>query len=292
MVKQKDSSIAAAPVLHLIAVWLVGLILAVVPLFAVRYVFAGIGFEKALLLYGLVTILAVVYVVLVFKDDKFRPTFNVVGWGFATLLVVLGLSTIFSVQPYASFWGAFNRMEGYISWIYYFAFFVIASSVLKNPKDWWIVIRIALIGATLISLYGLGQALHLKGLTPSLDVLRVESTVGNPVFLGGYLASAIPLTMIWALSTKSRSWRNLGLALVVLEVIILFLTFSRGSWIGAILGRLVVIVAYLYKNRSSATKWLIGGAVILVILVGVGVLAWGLSSEGSIVRSWGDKIDR
>lgn len=291
MPRTKNYSIIA-PTLQSALVWLVGIILAIVPLFATRYVFAGMGFQKAILLYSLVTVLIIGYLMLAYLDSSYRPRFNIVGWSFLALLVILSVSTVFSVQPYPSFWGAFNRMEGLVSWLYYFAFFVAASSILKDLNDWWQAIRIALVGTLLVVLYGLGQALQLQGLAPSLDALRVESTLGNPVFLGGYLAIAIPITLAWVWYAQDKLWRNIGIFILLLAVAVLALTLSRGSWIGGILGVLAAGFLYLYRYKRPAVKW-VSGIIIVMLVLFVGTIVWLWSvPPDSAMGAWRNRIIR
>ena len=277
--------------LHTFAIWLIGIIVASVPLWVPTYVFIGIGFNKAVLFYILITVLVLVYLCLIWRDRSYLPKFNLVGWSFLGLVVVLAITTITSVQPYLSFWGTFNRTDGLLMWFYYLIFFIIATSILNTRKAWWQVIGISVVGTTAVVIYGLGQFVHWPGiaLSPgtSDDWRRIGSTLDNPVFLGGYLALALPLILAWTLSLArvSRQWYYFGLTNVILGALILVLTWSRGAWLAAVVGGLVFGITYLYFfKRAWVTRVVIG------LIIGFGLLLGGLGLNQSLPEQfWAHK---
>jgi O-antigen ligase/tetratricopeptide (TPR) repeat protein len=269
-------------------VTLIGVVLAVVPFYATRYVFAGLMFEKAVLFYGLMTVLILAYLWLICLDLQYLPKFNLVGWAFLVLMASWIISTITSVQPYSSFWGVFNRMEGLISWGYYFALFVVMVGVLRKSEDWWRVIKFAMIGMGLVIMYGLGQLLGVRVFAMAGERLRVESTLGNPVFLGGYLASALPLALVWVFSLSSLKWRRWGWVFWGLACLTLLFTLSRGSWIAGLIAVPLTLTLYCYRYRPGWLKkilifFAIGAAVSALLTTG-----WILSPKESWFRKTGE----
>lgn len=254
---------------HQSAIWLIGLILLLVPLWVIRYIFVGLIFYKAMLFYILITALIAIYLWLVARRPQFLPRLNLIGWSFLGLIIILIISTIFSAQPYLSFWGNFQRFEGLLTWLYYFAFFILSASLLRKNQDWLTIIGIASLGAGLVSIYAIGQALHLPGIIAGTDPSRaVESTLGNPIFLGGYLAIVIPLTLAWVLQLKHLAQRWGGWCILGLEITALALTFSRGAWLAGLIGLGIFLVGYacqkyLVGRRSAVVAMLIVMAVII-----------------------------
>src|SRR4030042_5153367 len=111
----KRSSQISNP-LATVAIWLVGIIVAIVPLWSPTYVFIGTSFNKAVLFYILMTVLILVYFGLIWRDKSYLPKFNLVGWSFLGLVMALAVTTLTSVQPYVSFWGTFHRTDGWLMW--------------------------------------------------------------------------------------------------------------------------------------------------------------------------------
>lgn len=52
-------------------------------------------------------------------------------------MLVLGISTIGSVDSLRSFWSNYERMEGYVLFLHLGAFFLVAGAVMKYHVGWW-----------------------------------------------------------------------------------------------------------------------------------------------------------
>ena len=137
----------------------------------------------------------------------FRPAYRPPR---SRLLLLLALSVgasilaaCFGVSPQRSFWSTYERMQGVVDHIHWFAFAVVLASMLRTERDWRVVLNIN-IGASLvmavlaICLYYLGDALF-AGYRPDYrftatsaqfgvdSARRAHATLGNPLYLSGYL---------------------------------------------------------------------------------------------------------
>lgn len=79
-----------------------------------------------------------------------------------------------------------------------------------------------------------------------IDFPRVMSTVRDPNSYGSYLI--MPLSILWFLLLKNRLPRVKAAALLLLHALALFLTFSRGAWLGAFIA-LAIVAGMLYKSQ-------------------------------------------
>ncbi len=77
---------------------------------------------------------------------------------------------------------------------------------------------------------------------------RPGSTLGNPNFLGAYLAVLIPLILA-RLFTASKPNRVMLGAYLLLALFVLVLTYSRGAWIGAAAG--IAVCTGMVLNRTG-----------------------------------------
>lgn len=237
-------------ILHLITIWLIGAILVLTPLLLTQSVFIGLVFSKTMVFYSLTTVLIVIYSILIYFDQRFVPRLNKIGWLFLILIFIFTISTILSPQPYTSFWGTFERMGGLLTWLYYFAFFVVISGVAKDNNSWKTIIKIAISGTILVSINAFRELRPTDISTFINSLTRVASSLGNPIFLGGYLAMSLPLMLPYILSKKYSLFKMISFLALILGGIILFFTFSRGSWIAAILAVILVISLFLYKYKA------------------------------------------
>jgi hypothetical protein len=94
--------------------------------------------------------------------------------------------------------------------------------------------------------------------------IRIASTLRGANPLGAYLLIPISLLSVLILRGK-RNWRQAGLLLATL--LVLFFSFSRSAWVGAVLSIGVVLVLSLHGRRS---KQLALAIAVCMIVAGVG----------------------
>lgn len=108
---------------------------------------------------------------------------------------------------------------------------------------------------------------------------RAHGTLGNPDFLGGWLAMLLPLALafLWASKGKGRRWATglaglLGLALL--------LTFVRGSWAAALVGCAVTLTIVGFRPKwAVALPWTAGLILFAGLILGLGSGFRGLGSR-------------
>ncbi|MEK9178461.1 MAG: O-antigen ligase family protein, partial [Patescibacteria group bacterium] len=139
------------------------------------------------------------------------------------ILLFLGaniLSTIFSWDPYVSFWGYYSRFNGGLLSIitYVFLYYAFVSNFEANLKT---VVKnllgVSLLSGLFVSLWGLPShfgydptCLLFRG---SFDVscwtadfqpkVRIFSTIGQPAWLSAYLAILVPISLSYAISKRN-----------------------------------------------------------------------------------------
>jgi putative inorganic carbon (HCO3(-)) transporter len=106
--------------------------------------------------------------------------------------------------------------------------------------------------------------------------VRIYSTLDNPNLLGGYLLPILPLAAVAVLRWRTLPRRLFALLSLVLGIVALVLTYSRGAWMGMVasLGLLGLLLA-MRQTRHWPPFWrrtlplllLVGAAVALVVLV-------------------------
>jgi O-antigen ligase len=225
----------------------------------------------------LVEIALAAYVVLAVADRKYRPKFSWPLALYGALVVWMVVADALAVSPLKAFWSNFERMDGWVTLVHLFAFFVIAGTVLSVDslwKKWWMTF---LASSALVSLYGVGQLLgwfqiHQGG-------VRLDATIGNAEYLAGYLLFAIAIALWQAM--ESKGWLRYTLyALAALHTLILFFTATRGAIIAAAgavaLGAILWMVEAGGKGRKTAA----------IAFVAVVVLAGGfyLMRDSSFVQ--------
>lgn len=260
-------------VIQRLLVGLVAVVLGLVPVFAIKYWFIGVILQKAWLFYGLTTILVLGYLLLIYLDKAWLPKINQLGWWWLALIAVFIITTFTSISPEVSFWGHFSRMDGLVSWIYYTLFGIVALGVLRNKDDWGIAIKGLVIGSLAVCLYAIASQLGWAGAVLSLDPGRIEGSLGNPVFLGGYLAVVLPLLVSGSFLFKHYIWKLLSFAAIILNISVLVLTFTRASWMGVFVAVIIGVTLVVHKFGFAKIYRCIFGIVAIPVLALL-VIGW------------------
>ncbi len=220
----------------------------------------------------LVELLLLAYVILAIKEPKYRPRSSYLMWTALLFAVWMGLATFMSVDGIKSFWSNYERMDGYVTLIHTFVFFVIAGAVLTAEKWWDIFFRVSVSAATLQGLYALFQVLHLFGFSPSSQSgIRADTSFGNAIYVAVFMLFNIFITLYLLVRDRRSTWMQAlyGVALV-LQFIALYYSQTRGAILGVVGG--LMIVAIYIGWRATNPEWktlrtwsfgILGGMVIL-----------------------------
>lgn len=182
------------------------------------------------------------------------------------LILLLGISTAFSIAPIASLLGEYSRQQGYISFLFYFVFFILLLLNLKTKKQILrIFVAITLTGAA-VATYGILQKF---GFDPFFRTWitdqflgRIFSTIGQPNALGQFLILALPITMSAAIFAR-RSAFFLGSSLVMIAALVF--TLSRSSVLGFACAIFIALILLSYYYNRVRLR-IAGLCVLLVFL--------------------------
>lgn len=95
---------------------------------------------------------------------------------------------------------------------------------------------------------------------------RPTGTFSDPISLGNALAIALPLTIALAVRVRgrARTWSATGAALLIASA--LTLSLSRMSWIGALLGSILMLVSLPPGKRAAVGRAMALGAVVICVV--------------------------
>ncbi len=187
----------------------------------------------------------------------------VIGW-----LAIQGIATLASVSVGRSFWGSEERVGGLLTSVAWALFALCLPVILSAGAVYRLVAAISL-GSVPVTLYALAQEIGWDpvrvAVAPAQPPPAVSSTLGNPVFLGGYLAMVIPLT-IWLAWSGQR--KVAPIALAVLQMIALIGTEARGPWLGLAAGGVTAML--LIGLATARRRWI--AASLAALALGIALL--------------------
>ncbi|MFY9250346.1 MAG: IctB family putative bicarbonate transporter [Vulcanococcus sp.] len=185
------------------------------------------------------------------------PIGRISGW----LLLMLGiavLATGFSPVTPAAF-------KGLLKLISYLGVYALLRQLLEQAPLWWDRLVAALLGGELLSsvlairqLYGDTSELARWADPNSVadGTIRVYGPLENPNLLAGYLIPILPIALIALLRWRSWPQRLFAASALLLGSSALFLSYSRGGWLGmvAALG-VAVLLLVLRQTRHWPPLW-------------------------------------
>lgn len=188
-------------------------------------------------------------------------------------IIIVFISTIFSVDIVQSIQGNALREEGFAAIVCYaFIYFIAAKYYSFSRKH----VKYFILAASIIALYGIMQYLGYNIIKP--DIIRKTwikhsySTIGNRNFLASYLVLVLPISIFAYLHTKSLYY----LISSCMLYLCLLCTLTRGAWIGFVVS-IGVFIYYISKYKYNIKSFSI--VITLFVLISI---AFNFYSNGEL----------
>lgn len=280
--------------------WTFYLLVILVPLILTSINFELFEYNKMMVTYALTVIIAGTWTVKMIVDREIRISRTPLDIPIGLFVLSQFVSTIFSMDPHVSWMGYYSRFNGgmwsVISYvILYYAFVTnfleltpsANSKQQKNqpptlsfpiPNSLLTFLKVALGTAIVVALYGVAEHFGIDKQMWVQDVQnRVFSSLGQPNWLAAYLATLLPITMVFALkhtptfengSLKSQPLRLLQYVLwfgtSILFFIVLLFTRSRSGLVGFVVADALLWI--LLAIRASNRKYILPTFLLMHIL--------------------------
>ncbi len=244
------------------------IIILFLPLLVYRPVLYPYVFSKILSFQVIVEIIFVIWLFLaLYAGKKYRPDWKTpLVIALSLFMGILFLTSLTSVDFAKSFWSTQERMNGVITLLHFYVFFIVLISTFKNKKDWQRIIWASLICSFFVGMYGIGQKFGLEFLLKN-SAIRMSATLGNPIFLGVYALLHVFLAGILFYFQKTKTGKIFIIFFLVFNISILFLTATRGALIA--FGTSVVFgLIYFAFSKQSKRKVKILSLIMLLTIIG------------------------
>ncbi len=244
------------------------------------------------------------------KDLLSRPLFLPVS----LFVLMFLLASLFAYDSHGAFWSNFERGEGAFQMLHYYLFFVLAILIFRKRSDWEWALKLFLVAACIMILYGLvgylflynqswfcnqdfkGQITNCNGfvsrlITPYQGVgkedipktlsgiffgNRFQGSLGNPAYVAPYLLFSMAYAFfLWSLNRFKNKYLGTGLYFGLVAIFFFFFIISQTR--GAFLGLLAAIfsfLAYLCITHKPSRKWT-GGILILAVIGAAALFSFG-----------------
>jgi hypothetical protein len=171
----------------------------------------------------IIEIIFFLWAILAMRDEQYRPKFSGMLAAFGIFIAIMGLADLLGENPLKSFWSNFERMEGWVTLVHLFAYFLVIGSTLQTKRIWDYLFQTSLGVSLIICFYGI---LQLAGkLVINQGGVRVDATFGNATYLAIYLVIHIFLSLIFIVRKETAYWQKIAYSvLILLQTYILYHT--------------------------------------------------------------------
>lgn len=269
-------------------------IISFIPLYVANGLFFPFITGKAFAFRIIVEIVALLWVILVLRekgtstagtDKSVAPRINYVTISVTLFTLIVLIADLLGFNPLRSIWSNFERMEGWMTIVHLWAYFIVLSSVLgvelEGRKNWHRFLNITLVAALITAFYGLFQLFGWAEVHQSAS--RLDASLGNAAYMAVYMLIASFISIYMAFTSHAHKLAVRGSAdilvwvysiLSVFFAFIIFETATRGTIIGWVGGIMIAAAIYAIfgrkeKGQSDITRYIAGGSILFVIIVGV-----------------------
>jgi len=227
------------------------------------------------------------WIILAIRDTNYRINLKksplMIAYGL--FIVVLLLADIFGVDRARSIWSNFERMEGFVGHIHLFAYFFVLTAMLPTLKDWQKMWKYFIVSNIAVLVYAYGQLMGAPGtffaetfpkmaawFSPRFPIHmsgnRLDATIGNSAYFAIFCLMFIFIAaLLWSQRTSNkRSW--FYPTLIVLNLVGLFYSGTRGTMIGIIAGGFVTLGIIALQEKGRTRNLFVGILVAAMLMVG------------------------
>jgi O-antigen ligase len=208
------------------------------------------------------------------KDEQFLYFNKQLDPYILVFLASAVLSTVLSINPYISFWGQYQRQGGLNLYIYLVLLYFLASAVLTDSRNISKLLLAMELTAAVVSLYAILQDFDTDPFTiQPAGEKRPVSTIGNSVFLGGFLIMVLPVSVLNSSGKKNVVLKYLLPLLIFTGIIV---SRTRTAYIALVI-QIVMFWIFYIRTGSAKSSWdfkfsgktamISGGALLLFIVL-------------------------
>lgn len=227
------------------------------------------------------SIVLILWLILVLKNPKYAPRKSCVLAVSGIFVLWLALANSFGVDPFNSFFSNFERMEGWFTHLYLFAYLLVLSSVVQTEKLWNWILNVSVMVANIIALKAAFDS-----------VSRTQAILGNSTYVAIYVLfnmffAGLLLYRVWNKKTQEVALKYTCVAYyvssMILFVYVIFRTQTRGTVLAlvfsSILFLILLSISYWKDKRVRITS------IILLLCAIIGSIVFWTNREASFIQN-------
>lgn len=248
------------------------------PLIFIKEIIFPFVFSKLIVFQILIGLTLPAYLVLAWMEPQYRPKKHPVYLAIAAYFVAMGLSVIFSIDPFRSWWGNQERMNGYFTLLHFFAWLTMTIGMLRTWEDWEPFLKFQAVVGGAVALTGIWQ----RWVNPDIFLYHAGDRVGgildNPIYMGMYQMFMFFLLALLAYKTRNRWWWAVYGVMGLLGIAGFAAAQSRGPLVGLFVG-LFAFAAFFGVTSEKRKHQIASVSVVLLAIAGYAALYFARGTE-------------
>ncbi len=209
-------------------------------------------------------------------DRSVVPRVNLITVFVTAFTLIVLIADLAGMNPLRSIWSNSERMEGWMTIIHLWSYFIILSSIFgvgdELRKNWHRFLNITIIAGIITAIYGLFQYFGWAQIHQGSS--RIDASLGNSAYMAVYMLIHVFIATYLAVVnfTKNNPLVYIYSVISVLFSFILFQTGTRGSIIGWVAGIMVACFIYAVwgrkeRGQSNLSRSIAGGVILLILVL-------------------------
>ncbi|MFC1731685.1 O-antigen ligase family protein [candidate division KSB1 bacterium] len=211
--------------------------------------------------------------ILMLYDKSYRPKFSWLLASIAAFVGIIAIADIFGENPMKSIWSNFERMDGLVTLVHLFMYFLVAGTVFNTEKLWTRFLNTSVGVSGILGIYGLFQLWGF--ITINQGGVRLDATFGNATYLAVYMLFHVFITTLLLLRWRGDQMiRYVYGGLIALQIMMIYFTATRGTILGFLGGVILTsILIALFGGKAGDERKIfrkIAAGVLIAVFVIVG----------------------
>lgn len=196
------------------------------------------------------------------------------------------LSSLLSIVPGTSFFGSYQRMQGTVTFFSYLVIFFILIANLRSKDQLDRLLTTIVITSLPVAFYGVLQRYGLDPVPWGGNVQnRIAANMGNSIFAAAYLIMVVPVTAGKVVQEFRKILRDdpnlpilisratLFVFILILNLIGIYLTGSRGPFLGLLAGLFLffVLLSLYWRRRGLLVVTVLLAALLAILLLVINI---------------------
>ena len=210
------------------------------------------------------------------SDKSVAPRINSLTISITIFTLITLVADLMGLNPLRSIWSNFERMEGWLTIVHLWAYFLVLSSVFGAGEyakiNWQRFFNVVLFAGSIVAIYGLFQFLGLAAIHQGSS--RVDASLGNSAYMAVFMLINAFIAGFMAINALKSPKVWVYVFLSDFFSFIMFQTATRGTilgWTAAILISCFIYAVFgrINKGQSNKSRIVTGGIIVMMIILGI-----------------------